>query len=47
MEFFWTWVYEFTFDVIIFVKDQNRNVTQLYKPHIENFDLLELRFHLL
>jgi hypothetical protein len=47
MEFFWTWVYEFIFDVMFFVKDQNRNATQLYKPHTKNSNLLELKFHLL
>jgi hypothetical protein len=47
MEFFWTWVYELVFDVMFFVKDQNRNVIQMYKPQLENSNLLELRFHLL
>jgi hypothetical protein len=47
MEFFWTWVYELVFDVIFFVKDRNRNVVQMYKPQLENFNLLKLRFHLL
>jgi hypothetical protein len=47
MELFWTWVHELTFDVMLFVKDQNRNAIQLYKPQIENSNLLELRFHLL
>jgi hypothetical protein len=46
MEFFWTWVYELAFDVMFFVKDWNRNATQPYKPHIENFNLLKLWFHL-
>jgi len=47
MEFFWTWVYELVFDVMFFVKDRNRNVIQMYKPQLENSNLLELRFHLL
>jgi hypothetical protein len=46
MEFFWTWVYELTFDVVFFVKDWNKNATQLCKPHTEYFDLLKLEFHL-
>jgi hypothetical protein len=47
MEFFWTWVYELAFDVMLFVKHQNKNATQLYKPHIEISNLLKLRFDLL
>jgi len=47
MEFFWTWVYELTFDVMLFVKDQNIKSAQLYKTHIEYSNLLDLRFHLL
>jgi hypothetical protein len=45
MEFFWTWVYELDFDVMFFVKDQNKNATH-YTTHT-NFDFFELRFHLL
>jgi hypothetical protein len=47
MEFFWTWVYELLFDVMLFDKDQNRNATELYKSHTKYFDLLKLRFRLL
>jgi len=45
MEFFWTCVYGLAFDVMLFVKYQNRNATH-YTTHT-NSNLLELRFHLL
>jgi hypothetical protein len=32
---------------MFFVKEQIKNATQLHMPHIENSDLLKLKFNLL